>query len=204
MEHGGVIKIKPQYIEFTPTAESNFLPMLKSEWLQWRLNKTPLWNIPMRNFLLRHIVSSIEEPIFAVQIPFHISSGNRTYIGKNFFANYNCTIIDHADVHIGNNVMIGPNVVITTASHPMTAQERIMTHSIRSFEIHKRAYTELCAPITIGNNVWIAAGAIICPGVTIGDNAVIGAGSVVTRNVPANVFACGVPCRAIKNTDDIH
>lgn len=199
-----MIKIKPQYIEFTPTAESNFLPMLKSEWLQWRLNKTPLWNIPMRNFLLRHLVSSIEEPIFAVQIPFHISLGNRTYIGKNFFANYNCTIIDHADVHIGNNVMIGPNVVITTVSHPMTAQERIMTHSIRSFEIHKRAYTELCAPITIGNNVWIAAGAIICPGVTIGDNAVIGAGSVVTRNVPANVFACGVPCRAIKNIDDIH
>lgn len=204
MEHGGVIKIKPQYIEFTPTAESNFLPMLKSEWLQWRLNKTPLWNIPMRNFLLRHLVSSIEEPIFAVQIPFHISLGNRTYIGKNFFANYNCTIIDHADVHIGNNVMIGPNVVITTVSHPMTAQERIMTHSIRSFEIHKRAYTELCAPITIGNNVWIAAGAIICSGVTIGDNAVIGAGSVVTRNIPANVFACGVPCRAIKNIDDIH
>ena len=199
-----MIKIKPQYIEFTPTAESNFLPMLKSEWLQWRLNKTPLWNIPMRNFLLRHLVSSIEEPIFAVQIPFHISLGNRTYIGKNFFANYNCTIIDHADVHIGNNVMIGPNVVITTVSHPMTAQERIMTHSIRSFEIHKRAYTELCAPITIGNNVWIAAGAIICPGVTIGDNAVIGAGSVVTRNIPANVFACGVPCRAIKNIDDIH
>ena len=119
MEHGGVIKIKPQYIEFTPTAESNFLPMLKSEWLQWRLNKTPLWNIPMRNFLLRHLVSSIEEPIFAVQIPFHISSGNRTYIGKNFFANYNCTIIDHLPLYYA------PKNIVLLDKMPVNSSQKI-------------------------------------------------------------------------------
>ena len=189
--------------EYIPTAKENFWPMFKSEWLQWRLNKTPLWNIPMRNWLLKRLIGSIDGTVFAVQIPFHISFGNRTHIGKHFFANNNCIIYDHGRVTIGDNVMLGPNVTITTVSHPMNAQERIFYNSDRSFEPHKRANTELCAPIIIGNNVWIAAGAIISPGVTIGDNTVIGAGSVVTRDIPANVFACGVPCRVVREIDDV-
>lgn len=184
-----------QVTEFIPTAKENFWPMLKSEWLQWRLNKTPLWNIPMRNWLLKRLIAKLDGPAFAVQIPFYISFGNRTHIGKNFFANNGCIIYDHGGVEIGNNVLLGPNVIITTVSHPMNAQERVFYHYQNSFEPHKRAYTELCAPITIGNNVWIAAGAIICPGVIIGDNVVIGAGSVVTHSIPENTFACGVPCK---------
>ena len=189
---------------FIPTARKNFWPMLKSEWLQWRLNKTPLWNIPLRNWLLKHLFASIDGSPFAIQIPFHISDGSRTHIGKNFVANYNVAIFDHGGVRIGDNVMIASNVVITTVFHPMNANERIFYYCPDSFEPHKRADTELCAPISIGNNVWIAAGTIICPGVTIGDNTVIGAGSVVTRDIPANVFACGVPCRVVRtlsNTD---
>lgn len=187
---------------FIPTSWKNFWPMLKSEWLQWRLNKTPLWNIPMRNWLLRHLIGSIDGPVFAVQIPFHVSFGSRTHIGKNFFANNGCIIYDHGGVEIGDNVLLGPNVIITTISHPMNAKERVFYHYQNSFEPHKRADTELCAPTTIGNITWIAAGAIICAGVTIGDNSVIGAGSVVTRNIPADVFACGVPCRVVRELDD--
>ena len=94
--------------------------------------------------------------------------------------------------------MLGPNVVITTVSHPMLAKDRVFLHDPNSFEPLKRVDVEKVAPIKIGNNVWIAAGAIICPGVTIGDNTVIGAGSVVTRAIPSNVFACGVPCRVVR------
>lgn len=179
---------------YYPTSCEHFWQMLRSEWLQWRLNKTPLWNIPMRNFLLRRLFASMDGPPFAVNLPFHVSMGNRTHIGKNFFANHNCIIYDHAEVRIGDNVMLGPGVIITAVSHPMLAEERCFHCHPDSFEPLKRMDTEVVAPITIGNNVWIAAGAIICPGVTIGDNTVIGAGSVVTRSIPANVFACGVPC----------
>ena len=180
---------------FIPTARENFWPMLKSELLQWRLNKTPLWNIPLRNWLLKHLIGYLDGPCFAVQNPFHISFGDRTSIGKNFFANNGCIIYDHGGVTIGDNVLLGPNVIITSVSHPMDAKERAFYHDQNSFEPHKRADKEVCSPVHIGNNVWIAAGAIVCSGVTIGDNTVIGAGSIVTRDIPANVFACGAPCQ---------
>lgn len=157
----------------------------------------------MRNWLLRRLIGNIDGPVFAVQVPFHISFGNKTHIGKNFVANHNCVVYDRGGVTIGNNVMLGPNVIITTVFHPMNTKERIFYQSDLSFEPHKRADTELCTPIIIGNNVWIAAGAIICPGVTIGANTVIGAGSVVTRDIPADVFACGVPCRVVRELDSV-
>ena len=100
--------------------------------------------------------------------------------------NFNCVILDCARVTIGDNVMCGPYVQIYTAYHPVQALERTKG-------------PELAAPITIGDNVWLGGGAIICPGVTIGDNTTIGAGSVVTKDIPANVFAAGNPCRVIKN-----
>ncbi len=192
--------VKKQH--FYPTSREHFWPMLRSEWLQWRLNKTPLWNISMRNYLLRRLLASVDGPPIAVNIPFHVSMGNQTHIGKNFFANHNCIIYDHAEVWIGDNVMLGPGVIITAVSHPMAAEDRCFRYNSDSFEPLKRMYTELIAPITIGNNVWIAAGAIICPGVTIGKNTVIGAGSVVTRDIPANVFACGVPCRVVRELSE--
>lgn len=189
--------MKHEMEEFVPTARENFLPMLKSELLQWRLNKTPLWNIPMRNRLIKHLLGSIDGTPFAIQIPFHVSFGKRIHIGKNFVANHNCIIYDSADVNIGDNVMLGPNVIITSVSHPMSAEKRAFRFNADSFEPKKRADTELVATVTIGSNVWIAAGSIVCAGVTIGDNTVIGAGSVVTRDIPSNVFACGVPCKVV-------
>ena len=111
--------------------------------------------------------------------------------------------MDHAEVHIGDNVLLGPNVSILTVAHPLDAAERRIREEPNSFEPHKRGDYELIAPVTIGNDVWIAAGSIICHGVAIGDNSVIGAGSVVTRDIPANVFACGSPCRVVRPITEV-
>lgn len=183
---------------FQPSDKSMFWTMLRSEFLQWRLNKTPLWNIPKRNWLFKKIVAKVDGKPYCVYSPIHLQQGNNLYVGKNFFCNYNCIILDHAKVQIGDNVLIAPNVSILTVSHPMLAEQRIVRNFENSFEPQKRGDYELIAPVTIGNNVWIATGAIICPGVTIGDNSVIGAGSVVTKDIPPNVFACGVPAKVIR------
>lgn len=120
-----------------------------------------------------------------IQPAFYCDYGVNIFAGKNFFMNFNGIILDCARVTIGDNVMCGPNVQIYTAYHPVLASERIKG-------------PELAKPITIGDNVWIGGGAIICPGVTIGENTTIGAGSVVTKDIPANVFAAGNPCRVIR------
>lgn len=120
-----------------------------------------------------------------IEPPFYCDYGRHISVGENFFMNFNCVILDCAQVTIGDNVQFGPSVQIYTAYHPLKASERIKG-------------PELAAPIVIEDNVWIGGGAIICPNVTIGRNTTIGAGSVVTRSVPEGVFAAGNPCRVIK------
>ena len=127
-----------------------------------------------------------------VEQPFLCDYGENIEVGNNFYCNYNLVILDCAKVTIGDNAFIAPNVGIYTAAHPIDAQQR-------------NSGMEFAAPVTIGNNVWIGGGTQICPGVTIGDNTVIGAGSVVTKDIPSNVVAAGVPCRVIRQitVDDI-
>lgn len=117
--------------------------------------------------------------------PFYCDYGSHIEVGKNFFANYNCTIIDVAKVKIGDNCLLAPNVAIYTAGHPIYPGTR------------NSAY-EYGKAITIGDNVWVGGNTVICPGVTIGNNVVIGAGSVVTRDIPDWCVAVGNPCRVIK------
>lgn len=119
--------------------------------------------------------------------PFRCDYGSNIKLGKNFYANFNCVVLDVAPVHIGDNVLFAPNVQIYTAGHPLGVKERV------------EQGVEFGLPITIGHNVWLGGGVIVCPGVTIGHNSVIGAGSVVTKDVPANVVAAGNPCRVIKS-----
>ncbi len=114
--------------------------------------------------------------------PFYCDYGSHIEVGKNFFANYNCTIIDVAKVKIGDNCLLAPNVAIYTAGHPVHPAAR------------NSAY-EYGKAITIGDNVWIGGNTVICPGVTVGSNVVIGAGSVVTRDIPDWCIAVGNPCR---------
>ncbi|WP_375749271.1 sugar O-acetyltransferase [Vibrio sp. HN007] len=118
--------------------------------------------------------------------PFRCDYGSNIIAGKNFYANFNCVVLDVNTVEIGDNVLFAPNVQVYTAGHPLDVKGRV------------EEGVEFGLPIKIGNNVWVGGGAIICPGVTIGDNAVIGAGAVVTKDVPANVLAAGNPCRVIR------
>ena len=117
--------------------------------------------------------------------PFHADYGSHTHVGKHFFANYNCTILDVAKVTIGDNVMLAPNVAIYTAGHPIHPETRNS-----GYEYGKE--------VVIGSNVWIGGNCVICPGVTIGSNVVIGAGSVVTRDIPDWCVAAGNPCRVLR------
>ena len=183
---------------FIPTDKSNFKEMLRTEMLVWMLNKVPIWNIPIRNHIINKLFGYIDGTAFCIRTPFYADFAKNIQIGKNFFANVNCIIQAHEKVTIGDNVMCGPNVSILAVSHPIDAMERVVKRTPNVYEPEGRSSRESNAPIIIGNNVWLAAGVIICAGVTIGDNSVIGAGSVVTRDIPPNVFACGVPCRVIR------
>lgn len=117
--------------------------------------------------------------------PFYCDYGKNISLGRNVYFNFNCIVLDVAKVTIGDNVLIGPSVQILTATHPLDADLR-------------RQGQEYGRPITIENDVWIGAGAIICPGVNIGEKSVIGAGSVVTRNIESGVLAVGNPCKVIR------
>lgn len=122
--------------------------------------------------------------------PFYCDYGSHIEAGKNFFANYNCTIIDVAKVTIGDNCQMAPNVAIYTAGHPL-------------HPVSRNSLYEYGISVTIGDNVWIGGNTVILPGVHIGSNTVIGAGSVVTKHIPDWVVAAGNPCRVIKKiTED--
>jgi maltose O-acetyltransferase len=126
---------------------------------------------------------------FWMEPPFYCDYGYNIKLGNKVFMNFNCCILDVAEVTIGDCAFFGPNVQIYTATHPMDAKTR-------------NSMLEAGKPITIGNNVWVGGGAIICPGVTIGNGVVVGAGAVVTKDIPDNVFVGGNPAKIIKEIDN--
>ncbi len=124
-----------------------------------------------------------------VNPPFYCDYGSHIEVGKNFFANYNCTLLDVAKIKIGNNCQMAPNVAIYTAGHPVHPVSR------------NSAY-EYGKEVTIGDNVWLGGNTVVCPGVHIGSNVVIGAGSVVTKDIPDWCIAAGNPCKVIRKITD--
>jgi maltose O-acetyltransferase len=122
---------------------------------------------------------------FVIEPPFRCDYGYNIELGENFYANFNLVILDCARVSIGKNALIGPDVGIYTAGHPVHP------------ELRNQGY-EFAFPVTIGESVWIGGHVVINPGVTIGDNVVIGSGSVVTRDIPSGVIAIGNPCRVLR------
>ena len=138
--------------------------------------------------LMRQIIPEIGEG-FAVMQPFRCDYGSNIRTGRNFFANYNCIILDAAQVTFGDNVFIAPNCVFTAAGHAID-------------ETQRNQGLEIALPITVGNSVWFGANVTVLPGVTIGDNVIIGAGSVVTRDIPSGVVAFGNPCRVVREIGD--
>lgn len=127
------------------------------------------------------------------QGPVQINYGSHMHIGENFFANFNFTAMDDANIFIGDNVCFGPNVSLMATNHPLIAQERMGLD-----EQGRTTMAEYAEDIHIGNNVWIACNTVVIGGVHIGNNVVIGAGSVVTKDIPDGYLAYGNPCRAVR------
>ncbi len=154
-------------------------------------NMTRPIELEKREAMLKEMFAEIGEGCY-IEPPFHANFGGKhVHFGKNIYANFNLTLVDDTHIYVGDYTMFGPNVTVATAGHPILP------------ELRKEGY-QYNAPITIGKNCWIGAGAIILPGITIGDNVVIGAGSIVTKNIPSNVVAVGNPCKVLRevNEDD--
>jgi maltose O-acetyltransferase len=137
--------------------------------------------------LLKELLGSTGENVY-MEPSIRFDYGYNTYVGENFFANFDCTILDVCEVRFGDNCLLAPGVQIYTATHPLHPTER-------------NSGKEYAKPITIGNNVWIGGSAIINPGVTIGNNVVIASGAVVTKDVPDNFVVGGNPARVIKQIE---
>jgi len=139
--------------------------------------------------LIHELLSNASKGLW-IEPPFYCDYGYNIKTGKNVFMNFNCCILDVMEVKIGNNVMLGPNVQIYTATHPIDAKTR-------------NSWFEFAKPVSIGDHVWLGGGVVICPGVNIGNGSVVGAGSVVTKSIPANVVAVGNPARVIKKIENL-
>lgn len=151
----------------------------------WEFNQTRPSEVKKRAEMLKEMFAEVGGNCY-IEAPFYSNWGGRhVHFGKNVYANFNLTLVDDTHIYVGDYTMIGPNVTLASAGHPILP------------ELREKAY-QYNAPVTIGKNCWIGAGAIVVPGVTIGDNSVIGAGSVVTKDVPANVVAAGNPCRVLR------
>ena len=143
--------------------------------------------ILLRKEILREMIGGYSKGLY-IEPPFYCDYGSNIHVGENVYFNFNCVVLDVCKVTIGSNTLIGPNVQIYTATHPMNAKAR-------------SEGLEFGEPISIGSDVWIGGGVIISSGVTIGDRCVIGAGSVVTRDVPSDTFAAGSPCKVVKKLE---
>ncbi len=179
----------PESLEMHPFVEVNpFTPELvaarkRAKQLCQQLNALRADQTKARKPLYQELFGQVSRAY--IEPHFFCDYGSNIFLGDGFYANHNCVILDVAEVHIGNNVMFGPNVQIYATTHPLDAQERATGK-------------EFCAGVTIGNNCWIGGGAIILAGVTIGEGSVIGAGSLVNKDIPAGVVAAGNPCKVLK------
>ncbi|APR30241.1 MULTISPECIES: galactoside O-acetyltransferase [Citrobacter] len=173
---------------FTDMGEGLPQERLRGKELMYEFNHTRPSEVEKRERLIREMFATVGENAW-IEPPIYFSYGSNIHIGKNFYANFNFTIVDDYTVTIGDNVLIAPNVTITVTGHPVH-------HELR------KSGEMFSFPVTLGNNVWIGSNVVINPGITIGDNSVIGAGSVVTKNIPPDVVAVGVPCRVIRNINE--
>ena len=142
-----------------------------------------------RQELLKKMFAEIGTDCY-IEPPLHANFGGKhVHFGKNVYANFNLTLVDDTHIYVGDYTMIGPNVTIATAGHPLLPELRR-----QGYQYNKSS--------RIGRNCWIGAGAVIVPGVHIGDNAVIGAGSIVTKDIPSDVVAVGNPCKVLREIDE--
>lgn len=152
-------------------------------------NMTRPREMEKRSAMLKDMFAEIGEECY-IEPPLHANwGGHHVHFGNRVYANFNLTLVDDTHIYVGDCTMFAPNVTVATAGHPIAP-------CLRKYGIQYNA------PVRIGKNCWIGAGALIMPGVTIGDNTVIGAGSVVTKDIPSNVVAVGNPCRVMRETNE--
>ncbi|AST91137.1 acetyltransferase [Sutcliffiella cohnii] len=150
-------------------------------------NQTLETEAEKRTQLLKELLGSTGENVY-MEPNIRFDYGYNTHVGENFFANFDCTILDVCEVRFGDNCMLAPGVQIYTATHPLHPVER-------------NTGKEYAKPIKFGNNVWIGGNAVINPGITVGDNVVIASGAVVTKDIPDNVVVGGNPAKIIKQIE---
>lgn len=165
------------------TEERNTARSLSAEY-----NSTAPSELERREDILKKLFKKCGKNVY-IEPPFYCDYGSNIALGDNVYINFDCIILDVCNVSIGNNVFIAPRVSIFAASHPIDADIR-------------NSLLEFGNPVNIGNSVWIGGNTVINPGVSIGDGSIIGSGSVVTKDIPANVIACGNPCRVIRQISD--
>ncbi len=151
----------------------------------WAFNQLKPTDVGKKQEYMREVFAQCGDDCY-IELPMRANwGGHHLHLGNRVYANFNLTLVDDGHIYIDDNVMIGPNVTITTASHPIEPGLRS-----KSYQFNRDVH--------ICENAWIGAGAILLPGVTIGKNSVVGAGSVVTKDVPDNVVAVGNPCRVLR------
>ena len=174
---------------YIPTDESIMEEQTRCLEKLYEYNMTRPSESAKREALLKEMFAEIGEGCY-LEPPFHANwGGHHVHFGNKVYGNFNLTLVDDTHIYVGNCCKFGPNVTIATAGHPILPELRMQQYQYN-------------APVHIGNNVWIGAGAIVLPGITIGDNCVIGAGSVVTKDIPSNVVAVGNPCRILREINE--
>ncbi len=152
-------------------------------------NATRPTELEKRTAMLKEMFAEIGENCY-IEPPFHSNFGGKhVHFGKNVYANFNLTCVDDTHIYVGDYTMIGPNVTLATAGHPILP------------ELREKGY-QFNMPVHIGKNCWLGAGVVVLPGVTIGDNTVVGAGSIVTKDLPPNVVAVGNPCKVLREINE--
>lgn len=163
--------------------QNHYLDML------YDFNQTRPTEFERRQSLLKQLFGDIGDDCY-IEPPFRANwGGHHVHFGNHIYANFNFTAVDDTHIYVGNHTMIGPNVTIATAAHPILP------------ELREREY-QYNLPVHIGKNCWLGAGVIILPGVTLGDNVVVGAGSVVTKDLPDNVVAVETPCKVLRQVNE--
>ena len=182
---------------YAPGDEDLRAMKLRAHNLNTDYNQTYEGETEKREAIIRSLLGDVGEGFF-FQGPIFFHYGRHTHIGKRFFGNFNLTVQDDGEVTIGDDCNFGPNVTIVTPVHPMLPGER---KALRAPDGTPR-HVCYARPVHIGNDCWLGANVVVCPGVTIGDGCVIGAGSVVVKDIPANSFAAGNPCRVIRTLSE--
>ena len=174
---------------YLPNDDEIFQDQIRKLDRLYDFNMTRPTQLDKRKEMLKETFAEIGEDCY-IEPPLHANmAGAYVHFGKNVYANFNLTLVDDGHIYVGDYTMIGPNVTIATAGHPILPELREKGYQY-NMEVH------------IGKNCWLGSGVVVLPGVTIGDNVVVGAGSIVTKDLPSNVVAVGNPCRVLREMNE--